>query len=138
MPLRPPDTRPWQDRLVAELLPYLTGAITVSTPSTPGVYDPATGSRAASTPGATLISSRPARMRRMSEREASVGDRWRDVEKWRFTIVAPASVPDIPEGSVLHVDNGGRATEMTGRDLTVLVASRSSESPLLFITAKVD
>jgi hypothetical protein len=135
-PLRP--AVDWRDEFVAALAPELGASISLSLPGAPGVIDPLTDTPSDGSAGTVILEQRDARGRRVKFREHISGDQWRTPGTWRWTIIPEPGDKEIPDGCTLTVLDGGDAVELTGKTMTVIEATRSTESPVIFIDAKAD
>lgn len=138
LPATPSDSD-WPEEILEAALPYFNASISVTEPSTPGTRNPETGVISAGTPGAYVITTRPARLQHIRQEVVRADGNGVTVV---HTVIAQVEMQSgdglVTDGLVLNVLDGGRDTSLTEYNFRTISALGSSHAALRTIVAKTE
>lgn len=136
-----PRTRPdssWSDEIASAAREFFDGELTVSTPGTPGKYNPPSGTYAPGTPGETVISKRPARAQHLrAPSSLNDGNGWQTSHTYQFQCDILPGDASITKGLIVRF-TGGRDPELAKMVFHVDWATNSSSAAVRTIVCSTE
>lgn len=130
MPIPAPASS-WSEEILEAAREEFNAVVTIKEPDVLGTYDPVLNTRTGGSVGATLISSRAARVQHVGQpRERNDGNGWSTERRIRMQFEILPGDPVIPKGVVAVVENGGEDPQLEEFTYQVLNAINSSHAAL--------
>lgn len=120
----------WADEIAEAARDLFDGELEIKTPSTPGVYDPTSGTYTPETPGEVILSRRPARAQHLrSPSDTNDGNGWQTYRRYRFQCDILPDDLSVTKGLLVRFF-GGRDPELLKMVFQVDWATNSSSAAI--------
>lgn len=128
----------WADEIAEAAREMFDGELEISTPSTPGVYDPISGEYSPEIPGEIILSRRPARAQHLiSPSDSNDGNGWQTYRRYRFQCDILPGDTSVTKGLLVRF-YGGRDPEVPKMVFAVDWATNSSSAAIRSIEASTE